>query len=73
MLPSHGIARLGIARTFQNLRLFARLTVLENVLCGLTAQGGRSIVAALFRITSYNVCYTKLLRGRLDVRIASRT
>src|SRR3989339_550029 len=48
-LPAHLVARLGISRTFQNLRIFPRLTVLDNVLCGLTVQAGASLWEALFR------------------------
>jgi branched-chain amino acid transport system ATP-binding protein len=48
-LPPHDITRLGISRTFQNLRLFPRLSVLDNVLCGLTVQAGTSMLAALLR------------------------
>jgi len=48
-LPAYRVARLGIARTFQNLRLFPRLSVLDNVLCGLTVQAGQSMLGALLR------------------------
>ncbi len=48
-LPAHRLARLGITRTFQNVRLFPRLSVLDNVLCGLTVQAGNSFCQALLR------------------------
>jgi branched-chain amino acid transport system ATP-binding protein len=48
-MPAHRVARLGITRTFQNLRIFPRLSVLDNVLCGLTNLAGSSMLEALLR------------------------
>jgi branched-chain amino acid transport system ATP-binding protein len=48
-MAAHRVARLGITRTFQNLRIFPRLSVLDNVLCGLTIQAGSSMLEALLR------------------------
>jgi len=44
------ITRLGIARTFQNIRLFPEMTALENVLVGADARHKTSVVGALFRL-----------------------
>lgn len=43
------IVAAGIARTFQNLRLFIDLTAADNVLASLPAQSGEEPVAAIFR------------------------
>jgi branched-chain amino acid transport system ATP-binding protein len=39
--PPHGVAARGIARTFQNINLFASMSVLENVLVGGHTRGRR--------------------------------
>jgi len=49
-LEAFRVAQCGIARTFQNLKLFPRLTVLDNVLTGLTCEGGRSMLMAMLRL-----------------------
>jgi ABC-type branched-subunit amino acid transport system ATPase component len=43
----HVITRLGIARTYQNIRLFGEMTALENLLVSQHAQGSASLLAAL--------------------------
>lgn len=48
-LKPQAIVDLGIARTFQNLRLFVDLTALDNVLVGLPSQSGEEPLAAIFR------------------------
>jgi branched-chain amino acid transport system ATP-binding protein len=47
--PPHAIAALGIARTFQTSRVFANMTVLENVLVGLHSRLHAGIWAAILR------------------------
>lgn len=49
-LRTHRIIMLGIARTFQNIRLFQRLTALENVLAGCHYRMRGGIFAAMLRL-----------------------
>lgn len=48
-MPPHKVARLGVSRTFQNLRLIHQLSVLDNVLLCFRDQGGESLGNVLFR------------------------
>jgi len=45
----HEIARAGIARTFQNIRLFANLSALENVMIGRHVRTHAGVVGAVLR------------------------
>ena len=47
------VNRLGIARTFQNIRLFRKMTVLENVMVGLHNGVGCSFLASLLHTPRY--------------------
>ena len=47
------IASLGLSRTFQNIRLFKDMTVLENVLVGLSNKQPSNFFASLLRLPKY--------------------
>jgi branched-chain amino acid transport system permease protein len=49
-LPPHRVLECGIARTFQNIRLFPNLTVLENIMIGMHARLGTGAAGALLRL-----------------------
>ncbi len=46
----HEITRRGIARTFQNVRLFGEMTALENVVVGTDARHRTSVLGAALRL-----------------------
>ncbi len=47
------IGQLGIARTFQNIRLFKELSVLENVRIGMHSELGANLLQSFFRTKEY--------------------
>jgi branched-chain amino acid transport system ATP-binding protein len=52
-LPPDRITRLGIARTFQNLRLFGNMTALENVMVGRHSRTREGVFGAVLRTAGF--------------------
>ena len=52
-MPTFKVNKLGIARTFQNIRLFSDMTALDNVKVGMHNEMKCSFVASLLRLPSY--------------------
>lgn len=52
-LPSHRVAQLGLVRTFQNVRLFKQLTVLENLLVAQHQHINTNLFSGLFKTPAY--------------------
>ncbi|MCX7693168.1 MAG: ATP-binding cassette domain-containing protein, partial [Tepidimonas taiwanensis] len=49
----HEVAKAGIARTFQNIRLFAEMTVLENVMVGRHVRTRTGLIGAILRTPGF--------------------
>ena len=49
----HEVAKAGIARTFQNIRLFAEMTALENVMVGRHVRTRSGLIGAVFRTPGF--------------------
>ncbi|PUA79109.1 ABC transporter ATP-binding protein [Nocardioides currus] len=66
----HKITQLGLARTFQNIRLFKSMTVLENVMVGADAHSKVGFFDALFRLPRHRRTEEEALakaKGLLDL------
>lgn len=61
------IADMGLARTFQNIRLFKNLTVLDNVLISMTSKNKESLWSSLFRTPKFYRLEAQMQRAALDL------
>lgn len=66
-LNPHSITRLGIARTFQNIRLFKELSVLDNVRIAHYGQSGYSPAEALLHIGRFRAEERRITCRALDL------
>ena len=66
-MPSHAIANLGLARTFQNLRLFTTLSCLENVMVGLHRHARQQRFGALLQTRPVHQQQAKLQQEALTL------
>ncbi len=52
-LPTHKIARLGVGRTYQNIRLFSQMTALENLLVAQHNSVNNHLLPGIFKTRSF--------------------
>jgi branched-chain amino acid transport system ATP-binding protein len=60
------VARRGVARTFQNLRLFGRMTVLDNLLLGRHVRFRKNPVHVVFRMRSEELKHRDVVEELID-------
>jgi branched-chain amino acid transport system ATP-binding protein len=65
--PAYRVARLGIARTFQNIRLFGDLPVIDNVKVGLHRDLRRSLLGTLLSTSAFRASEAALTERAIEL------
>jgi branched-chain amino acid transport system ATP-binding protein len=63
----HEVAKEGIARTFQNIRLFPEMTALENVMVGRHVRTKSAVLGAVFRTPSFKAEEAAIRKRALEL------
>ena len=66
-LPPHQVERLGVVRTFQHLRLWSKMSVLENVLLGCATPAGENILSLFLRAGAVRAEETRARERAMEV------
>ncbi|MDD2923385.1 MAG: ABC transporter ATP-binding protein [Anaerolineales bacterium] len=66
-LPPHKINQLGIARTYQNIRLFAEMSALDNIIVGMHTQGKAGLLSAALSLPGYRAEEKRLREQALQL------
>ena len=66
-LPSHEILRKGLARTFQNLRIFKNMTLLENVAVGMHSRTHSGLWDTFLRTRRFHVEEKKVFKRGMEL------
>jgi branched-chain amino acid transport system ATP-binding protein len=65
--PAHIAARRGLARTFQNVRLFPELSVIENVMAGLHMRHGEGVLTTLLGLPRFHRAEATIRRRAREI------
>ncbi|MFZ6861793.1 ABC transporter ATP-binding protein [Undibacterium sp. Ji67W] len=66
-VEAHNITQLGIARTFQNIRIFKEMSLLENVVVGMHGHLAYSPLSMLFKLNSFKQAETSAKQRALEL------
>jgi ABC-type branched-subunit amino acid transport system ATPase component len=66
-LPPHEVEKRGVVRTFQHLRLWSKMTVLENVLLGCATPMGESVFSLFLRTAAVRAEDTRARERAMEV------